>query len=150
MDLSIDNPIGDALKFGESLIDRLVPDRAAAAAQKAKLAELAESGELAQLKAQAGLQLAQVEVDKAEAQSTDRLQHWRGALGWVCAFAYAYTMIAQPFMLAFASAIGHPIVPPQLDTAALERLTFGMLGLLGGMHVTEHVSTCVQRRRGGS
>lgn len=141
MNLDIENPISDALKFGESLITRLIPDKAGQEAAHEKLALMAESGELAQLKAQTSLQLAQVQVDQAEAQSGDRLQHWRGALGWVCAFAYGYTMIVQPFMLAIAAGFGHPITHlPALDTGALERLTFGMLGLLGGMHVTEHAS----------
>lgn len=81
---------------------------------------------------------AQTDIDKAEAQSSDPLQHWRGGLGWVCAFGYAYNFVLQPLIIAVAAIAAHPIVLPQLDISQLSTLTLGMLGL-GGLHVAERI-----------
>lgn len=81
---------------------------------------------------------AQTDIDKAEAQSSDPLQHWRGGLGWVCAFGYAYNFVLQPLIVAIAAIYGKPIALPQLDISQLSTLTLGMLGL-GGLHVAERI-----------
>lgn len=81
---------------------------------------------------------AQTDIDKAEAQSSDPLQHWRGGLGWVCAFGYAYNFVLQPLIVAAATISGHPVQLPQLDISQLSTLTLGMLGL-GGLHVAERI-----------
>lgn len=81
---------------------------------------------------------AQTDIDKAEASSSDPLQHWRGGLGWVCSFAYAYNFVLQPLIVAIAAVAGHPVTLPQLDIGSLSTLTLGMLGL-GGLHVAERV-----------
>jgi len=94
--------------------------------------------EKAQLGAALALINAQTDIDKAEAQSSDPLQHWRGGLGWVCAFAYAYNFVVQPLIVAVSAILGHPIALPPLDIAPLATLTLGMLGL-GGLHVAERV-----------
>jgi hypothetical protein len=74
----------------------------------------------------------QTDIDQAEAQSSDPLQHWRGGLGWVCVAGYAYNFVLQPLL--------HPWVPQllPLDIGPLATLTLGMLGL-GGLHVAERV-----------
>ncbi len=86
---------------------------------------------------------AQTDIDKAEAQSTDPLQHWRGGLGWVCSFAYAWNFIGQPLIVAGSALFGHPLnhgeIPP-LDIGPLATLTLGMLGL-GSLHVAQSVYT---------
>ena len=91
-----------------------------------------------QLAAALAMLNAQTDIDKAEAQSSDPLQHWRGGLGWVCAFAYGYNFVLQPLMVAAATLSGHPVVLPVLDIGPLATLTLGMLGL-GGLHVAERV-----------
>jgi hypothetical protein len=91
-----------------------------------------------QLAAALSMLNAQTDIDKAEAQSSDPLQHWRGGLGWVCAFAYGYNFVLQPLMTAAAAISGHPVVLPSLDIGPLATLTMGMLGL-GGLHVAERV-----------
>lgn len=80
----------------------------------------------------------QTDIDKAEAMSSDPLQHWRGGLGWVCAFAYGYNFVIQPLMVAAAAIAGHPVALPELAIEPLATLTLGMLGL-GGLHVAERV-----------
>jgi Holin of 3TMs, for gene-transfer release len=91
-----------------------------------------------QLAAALALINGQTEIDKAEAMSSDPLQHWRGGLGWVCAFAYGYNFVIQPLMIAAATIAGHPVALPVLDITALSTLTLGMLGL-GGLHVAERI-----------
>lgn len=92
-----------------------------------------------QLAAALALINAQTDIDKAEAQSTDPLQHWRGGLGWVCAFAYAYNFVIQPLAVAiYAMWHGQILALPQLAIEPLATLTLGMLGL-GGLHVAERI-----------
>lgn len=76
---------------------------------------------------------AQTDIDKTEAASSDPLQHWRGALGWVCVVAYANNFLAVPWAMAYGVHV------PTLDTTTLGELTFGMLGL-GAMHVVQQVT----------
>jgi hypothetical protein len=73
---------------------------------------------------------AQTNIDQAEAQSSDPLQHWRGGLGWVCTLAYFNNFILVPWAISFG------LHAPALDMGPLFTLTAGMLGL-GGMHVFE-------------
>jgi hypothetical protein len=91
-----------------------------------------------QLAAALAMLNAQTSINQAEAQSTDPLQHWRGGLGWVCAFGYAYNFVLQPLLIAGATIAGKPIILPMLDISQLSTLTLGMLGL-GGLHVAERI-----------
>ena len=125
--------------FGK-VVDKVFPDPAAAAAAKLKLFELQQSGELAQLTAGTTLATAQIRVDQAEAASADKMEHWRGGLGWVCTFAYGWNFVALPMAEFAAIAAGHPITFPKIDIQPLAALTLGMLGL-GTMHVYQTVKT---------
>lgn len=116
--------IGTAAEAAKSIIGMFFPDKTAE--EQSKIA------------ASLALLNAQTNIDLAEAQSSDPLQHWRGGLGWVCAFAYFWNFVGQPLAVAVAALAGHPIVLPQLDIGPLATLTLGMLGL-GGLHVTERI-----------
>lgn len=94
--------------------------------------------EKAQLAAALALVQSQTDIDKAEAQSSDPLQHWRGGLGWVCVAGYAWNFVLQPLINAGAAVVGHPVSLPGLNIAPLATLTMGMLGL-GSLHVYERV-----------
>lgn len=112
------------LEAGRTLIDRLFPDEQAQAAERQR-AQL----ELLQL-AQAD-SLAQIEVNKQEAQHPDRfVAGWRPGAGWVCVFGLAYTFLAQPLLAWWSGIQGWP-VPPQIDVDVLLVLLGGMLGLSG-------------------
>ncbi len=89
--------------------------------------------ERAQIAASLALIQAQTDIDKAEASSSDPLQHWRGGLGWVCTLAYLNNFIIAPYAIAYGMHV------PLIDTATLGELTAGMLGL-GGMHVYQAVN----------
>ena len=117
--------IGAAATAIEGIVDHFVPN--ATEVQKAQIASMMTAVQ------------AQTDIDKAEAQSTDPLQHWRGGLGWVCSFAYFWNFVGQPLIIAFSNIAGHPVSLPPLDIGPLATLTLGMLGL-GGLHVAERVS----------
>jgi len=94
--------------------------------------------EKAQMAAMVQAMQAQTDIDKAEAQSSDPLQHWRGGLGWTCVMGYFWNFVGQPLTNAISAAFGHPLALPSLDIGPLATLTLGMLGL-GGLHVAERV-----------
>jgi hypothetical protein len=74
------------------------------------------------------LDIAQTEVNKAEAASGSLfVAGWRPAIGWVCAVALAYQFIGYPLLIWFAI----DRHPPQMDMADLYPLIFGMLGIAG-------------------
>jgi Holin of 3TMs, for gene-transfer release len=120
------DPLSAGLELATTFVQRFFPDKTAE--EQAQMA-----GMLQQL-------TAQTDIDKAEAQSTDPLQHWRGGMGWVCTLAYFYNFVGQPLIVAIASISGHPLNLPSLDIGPLSTLTLGMLGL-GGLHVAERMKT---------
>lgn len=92
--------------------------------------------EKAQLAASLALIQGQTDIDKAEAQSTDPLQHWRGGMGWTCVLGYLYNFVVQPLMVNVADILHAPLALHPLDIAPLATLTLGMLGL-GALHVQD-------------
>ncbi|PRY07077.1 3TM-type holin [Paraburkholderia sp. BL25I1N1] len=121
---AVTNVVGD-------VIDRIWPDPAQAAAAKLQLLQLQQTGELAQI-------TGQMQINQAEAQSADPLQHWRGGMGWVCVAGYAWNFVLQPLTNAVGQMAGHPLNLPPMDLSELSTLTLGMLGL-GGLHVAERI-----------
>lgn len=121
------------------LLDKIIPDPAAAADAKLKAIELAQRGELAALDADLRLMLAQTEINKAEA-STDLFRGgWRPACGWVCAAGLAYTFLLRPVLPWLASLAGADVqAMPEIDTDTLMVLLTGMLGL-GGLRTVERI-----------
>ena len=106
-----------------TLIDRLIPDKHEAARAKAEMeAEL--------LRASNELNLAQIEVNKVEAQHRSIfVAGWRPAIGWAAAVGFAYAFVLHP-VATWAAAIWWPQATlPALDTAPLLEMTFAMLGL---------------------
>jgi hypothetical protein len=84
------------------------------------------TGEEAKLKArqlEQQLQLAQIELNKAEAESGSLfVAGWRPALGWTGALAVFYQFLFRPI----ASGLGLDM--PHIDASALWPLMFGLLG----------------------
>lgn len=121
------------------LLDKIIPDPAAAADAKLKALELAQRGELATLDADLRLMLAQADINKAEA-STDLFRGgWRPACGWVCAAGLAYTFLLRPVLPWLASLAGAEVqAMPEIDTDTLMVLLTGMLGL-GGLRTVERI-----------
>jgi hypothetical protein len=90
---------------------------------------------LEQMKDQAAQLSAQTDINKTEAASVDRINHWRGGLGWVCTFGAANAFVFIPLVKVFV-AIWHGQPVPDMDTTTLLEILGGMLGLTG-LHITD-------------
>ena len=116
-------PIAAILGIAGTILDRVIPDKAAAEKAKAEI-------EAALVKSVLDGNLAQIEVNKAEAaHSSVFVSGWRPAIGWICAAALAYSYMIVP-LVGFGLALSGQPVPkwPVLD-GNLWELMFGMLGM---------------------
>jgi hypothetical protein len=110
--------------FG-TIIDRVVPDKAAADKAKQELAS-----DLMRMAQESNL--AQIDVNKTEAASGNLfVAGWRPGIGWVCVAALAYQFVLAPLGVWLAAIGGYDLpTPPSLDDMLWE-LMFGLLGMAG-------------------
>lgn len=120
-----------------AIINKVVPDKAAAAAAVAQLNQMQLQGQLADELAQLqSVTTNQSDIDKVEASNSSLfVAGWRPAIGWVCASAYAFQFLIRPLLQWGSAFAGHPIQLPGLDDA-LTQLTYGMLGM-GALRTVE-------------
>ena len=90
------------------------------------------------LAAISGVVMAQIEVNKTEAQHASIfVAGWRPAVGWICGLALAWNFIAQPLLAWGAFLFGVDLSSaPRLDVGELMTVLLGMLGL-GGLRTYE-------------
>jgi hypothetical protein len=132
------DPITAILNVGNTLIERLIPDKNAQMQAKLAMLQMQAQGELAQL---AG----QLDVNKAEASNPNWfVAGWRPAVGWTCAMGLASQFLISPLATWLASLLGHPIIYPSLDMGTLLTLLMGMLGL-GSMRTYEKTQDVVNK-----
>jgi hypothetical protein len=120
------DPITAILNTANTILDRVLPDKAANDAAKAQLVVLQVQGELQQV-------AAQLAVNQAEAGSQSVfVAGWRPFVGWICGVAFAYAFILQPLMqfllVAFHSSFDVTKLP-SLNLEDMLPVLFGMLGL---------------------
>jgi hypothetical protein len=121
-----------------TLIDRLIPDRAAAEKAKAEMEQ-----QLVTAANQAAL--AQIEVNKIEAaHSSVFVAGWRPAIGWVCAGAMALYYIPMALvgtgLWAWACIQAGAIVPrPEMGIVEIIGLVTSLLGM-GSLRTTEKLN----------
>lgn len=119
-----------------AIINKVVPDKAAAAAAVATLNQLQMQGQLqdefTQLQA---VTVNQSDIDKAEAAQPG--MHFRDGAGWVCVASFAILALKSPIEWVCAL-IGHPLTLPSVDTSTTIPMLFGLLGL-GGLHTYQQV-----------
>lgn len=127
------------LEIGKGLINRFFPDPAQAAAAQLELLKMAQTGELAQLAADAEIAKAQIVVNQVEAGSSSLwVAGWRPFVGWVCGAAFAYKFVLAPAIAFALTAAGHPIDLPVLDFTEMSTVLLGMLGI-GALRTVEKV-----------
>ena len=121
----------DALfEVGKMAISRIWPDPQQQAVEQRKLAELAQSGDLARMNAEVDLLLGQIEINKIEAQSESMFKSaWRPFIGWVCGFSLAYAAVLEPFMRFVAVQLEYDGTFPVIDTDITLQVLMGLLGL---------------------
>lgn len=121
-----------------SLLGKLIPDKAAAAAAQANLNQMAAQGAItAELTQLAAITSAQSDINKVEAANASPfVSGWRPAIGWVCALALAFQYIVRPLAGSVVILTGHTLPSlPGLDDN-LWQLMFGMLGM-GALRTAE-------------
>jgi hypothetical protein len=113
-----------------TLIDRLIPDRAAAEKAKAEMeAEL--------IRASNEAAMAQVEVNKIEAgHSSVFVAGWRPSIGWVCAAGLAWAFVVAPVASWALLVLGVKAELPAIEFDHLFELVLAMLGI-GGLRTFE-------------
>lgn len=136
--------IGPILELGKGLINRFFPDPAQAAQAQLELLKMAQTGELAQLAAEAEIAKAQIAVNQVEAASSSLwVAGWRPFVGWVCGAAFAYKFVLAPAVAFGLTAAGHPVELPVLDFTEMSTVLLGMLGI-GALRTVEKVKGVAQ------
>lgn len=111
------------------VLDKIFPDPIEREKAQVRLAELAATGELEELKAAVAVQQAQIEVNKIDAASEDKYQsRWRPTVGWVCTFGLAYAVF-RDLMDWVAMVVGYTGQFPELDTGTMVSLLVALLGV---------------------
>jgi len=114
------------------VLDKVLPDAAAAADAKLKLVEIAQRGELAQLDAEKSLALGQLAVNQVEASNPSVfVSGWRPFIGWICGLAFGYKFVFGPVAAFILTAYGNPTVVPPLEFGEILPVLLGMLGIAG-------------------
>lgn len=114
-----------------AIINKVVPDKAAAAAAVATLQTMQMQGQLQDEMLQLqSVTTAQSDIDKVEAGSTSTfVSGWRPMIGWVCASAFGFEFIIRPVLQWGFIMAGHTLPPlPGIDDT-LTQLTYAMLGM---------------------
>ena len=113
-----------------TLIDRLIPDRAAAEKAKAEM-------EQQLVTAANAAAMAQVEVNKIEAgHSSVFVAGWRPSIGWVCAAGLAWAFVLAPIASWALMVLGIKAELPAIQFDHLFELVLAMLGI-GGLRTFE-------------
>lgn len=113
--------IDDAVAAGLKVLDKFIPDPAARQAAEAELRASLQAWDKMQ-----------TEVNKVEAENASLfVAGWRPAIGWSCAFAFAFMYVVSPLIVWLGGIVGFTLPQPKFDMDALMSLTFGMLGMAG-------------------
>lgn len=114
------------LDIAGKVIDRVIPDKAAAEKAKQEMESALQSQEFQ-------IMLEQIKVNTEEAKSTSLfVAGWRPFVGWVCGAGLAYAAIVLPVAEFTAKVVfGYHGAFPVIDWAILSNVLFGMLGLAG-------------------
>ena len=115
-----------------TILDKIFPNSDKANEAKVKVLELSQRGELADIDARLKIMLAQADINKAEAASSNRYaSSWRPTIGYICAVGIAYNFIIYPFLVWGAAIYAPYMEVPKLANDNLMELVVGMLGLAG-------------------
>ena len=128
------DPITSIFELGKTAIEKIWPDANKRAEEMRKLEEMRQSGDLARLELHVQLMLAQLEVNKAEAEHPKVfVAGWRPFIGWTGGFSLAWAGVIHPLLTwvwSFTEMAGTP--PDLIESTALSAIVTGMLGV-GGM-----------------
>lgn len=108
------------------IIDKIVPDTAAAEKAKLELAVLRETGELQ-------LMLAQANTNLEEAKHASIfVAGWRPFIGWIGGFGLCWAFVVQPMITYLFVMAGVEVPPmPEMHIQELLSLVMALLGVAG-------------------
>lgn len=126
-----------------AIINKVVPDKAAAAAAVAQLTQMQLQGQLADEMAQLqAVTVNQTDINKVEAASTSLfVAGWRPYIGWVCGTGLGIDCVLRPTVNVIAALFGHPLNIPVITDPILQSTMAGLLGL-------GHISRTVEKVKG--
>lgn len=125
----IDDIVGGVL----SVVNKFIPDAGKQAELQLEIAKLKQQDEFKQIDAALQTAQQQTDINKIEASSSSFfVAGWRPACGWVCAVAFGYHYVFQPFAAFIMASFGVIVQLPKFEMDTLLTLLMGMLGL-GGM-----------------
>lgn len=125
------DPLSALFDLGKTAIEKIWPDPSKRADELFRLEQLKQQGDLALMKAQVDLLLGQIEINKAEAQSSSLfVAGWRPFAGWIGGVAFAYAAIIEP-IARFVAKVGYGYQGnfPEINTELTIQVLLGMLGL---------------------
>jgi hypothetical protein len=128
------------IPFLGNLLDRIIPDPAAAAAAKLEVLKLQMNNDQVMAKAANDLVQSQLNINAVEAASPSLLvSGGRPFIIWVCGFAFAWQFVLSPMVTFVLAAIGHPVgALPVLDMGEMMPVLGGLLGL-GSLRTFEKI-----------
>lgn len=116
------------MDLAKSLIAKVWPDPAQQAEAQRKLVELQQTGQLAELEAGVRVQLAQIDINKLDAQGNWFQRGWRPYIGWTGGVGLSYQFLMYPLLVWLSTNVGWTS-PPKIDTDLLYGLIAQLLGL---------------------
>lgn len=118
-------PLLALLDIGSKILDRVIPDKAAAEKAKLELLAAAQNQEFS-------LALEQIKTNQEEAKHASIfVAGWRPFIGWTCGLGLFWNFLGYP-LATWAVVVWHPaFTPPALLSDNLMELTLAMLGMAG-------------------
>ena len=125
------DPLTAILDVAGKVIDRVIPDKAAAQKAKDELASQETKNEFS-------LALGQIQTNIEEAKSPSLfVAGWRPFVGWTCGVALCYASLLEPLMRFGATVLlNYSGKFPAIDTMLTLQVLLGLLGL-GGLRTFE-------------
>lgn len=126
-----------------AIINKVVPDKAAAAAAVAQLQQMQMQGALSEEMAElTSVTTAQTDINKVEAASTSMwVAGWRPYIGWICGTGLAMSAIIGPVFTWATALAGHPTPFPIPSDPLLQSTLAGMLGM-------GHITRTIEKIKG--
>lgn len=120
--------VSPLMDLAKSLIAKVWPDPVQQVEAQQRLLELQQRGELADMDAQLKVQLAQLDINKLDAQGNWFQRGWRPYIGWTGGVGLSYQFLMYPLLVWLSTNVGWT-PPPKIDTDLLYGLIAQLLGL---------------------
>lgn len=125
--------IDDVIGAGLQIANKLIPNAEAKEQNQLANATLKANEVTTEINAISQVDVAQANINQAEAVNNDLFDKWRDFIGWVCGIALGWQAICVPILLFALALLKINIIPPSFDMKTLDHIIMGMLGL-AAMH----------------